>query len=174
MDTAHPTPPPRSSSAFNDGIDPEEELLYYQGKSLTKDGVYIGTYSFFIFVATFTAAIAFLVWQVVPRWLAPYLLLEAFFSLMPDQSRRPPLTRRYWALVIPSTVLMLIFAIILGYWGIMTTLVVDPASPDAYTDGRSSEITRKDTARTSHANEIPPIEDCDVVLVSRFLFAPVN
>ncbi|EKE41871.1 hypothetical protein ENUP19_0202G0001 [Entamoeba nuttalli] len=152
----------KTPTELNDGLDPEEEQQCYQGKSTTKDGIYIGTYSFFIWLGLIIASILFIIWQIVPRKLAYSLGLEPFFTLMPDQ---------YWTLVIPAGFVMGFFCIIIGYYGVMEFFVVDPRSPYAYTDERKTEVTKGEGENNKGEENIPPIEDCEVNKVSEMIYS---
>ncbi|KAL7719184.1 PIG-P domain-containing protein [Entamoeba marina] len=152
----------KTPTELNDGLDPDDEQKCYQGKSLSKDGIYIGTYSFFGFLLVIVLSIAFTIWQIVPKSFAPYLGLESFFNFMPDQ---------YWAIALPSIILMIAPLILVGYYGFVSTFVAEPTSYQIYTDERSSEVTKKDKDFTMTNETIPPIEDCDVNLVSEFMYA---
>ncbi|GAB1223222.1 hypothetical protein ENUP19_0139G0009 [Entamoeba nuttalli] len=136
----------KTPTELNDGLDPEEEQQCYQGKSTTKDGIYIGTYSFFIWLGLIIASILFIIWQI-------------------------KVTNRYWTLVIPAGFVMGFFCIIIGYYGVMEFFVVDPRSPYAYTDERKTEVTKGEGENNKGEENIPPIEDCEVNKVSEMIYS---
>ena len=149
----------KTPAELNDGLDPQEEHRLYQGPKITKDGVYLGTYGFFIWSFLIIGTIVYMIWQFVPRQYASYIGLEWFFNFMPDQ---------YWTLVFPSIFVLGFFCVVVGQLGIMNWYTVHPASPYAYTDKKRTEVTKPMELTTE---SIPPIEDCDIVDVSRLLYA---
>lgn len=160
---------------LNDGLDPEEEQQCYQGKFTSSDGVYIGTYSFFIYVFLLVISGIFCIWEIVPQSVASYIPgLSLFYDVMPDQfaaARGIVLTHRYWVLVIQASFILGFLCIVVGYFGVMESLVFDPSDSRSYTDGKRSEVTKKGSVFVMTNETIPPIEDCDANKLSELMFA---
>ncbi|ELP91377.1 hypothetical protein EIN_154440 [Entamoeba invadens IP1] len=153
----------KTPTELNDGLDPEVENQYYQGKSMTSDGTYVGTYAIFIFVALLTGSIVFYVWQVFPRVLAKYVGLDTFFNFLPDQ---------YWALAVSSIFVSGFWCIVFCQLGVMKFFEVGATDYRMYTDSKRTEITDNSKLNyTVEENAIPPIEDCEINRLAEMVYS---
>ena len=75
----------KTPTELNDGLDPEEEQKFYQGTYVSEDGIYIGTYSFFVFLGSMFLVIVWILWALLPQQVYHYFGLDFLYNFLPGQ-----------------------------------------------------------------------------------------